>query len=195
MLEEHTYKGFGIRIVQDLDAENPRTWGLGTIVSNDALNEADRQDVIALQWRLQLGDDDEKAIRKVFPDMVWFHRVWRYSHGGDVWALHDRFPDGRWDVSWIGFIVVTREDIREWYNRQRMSDKLRERIHKDVARQLEAVTAWSNGNVYGFFVDAPDPDLDGVFYGGYNDTDEALDEAKARIDDLYHELTRAVKYA
>lgn len=194
--EEHTYKGFGIRIMQDLDAENPRQWGrLGTIISIDGTNEVEKHVLQSIREDVNRGHSEKESLKEQFPNMVWFHKLYRYSHGGDIWALHDNFPDRRWDVSHAGYVVVTREDIREWYNRQHMSDKLRERIYEDVARQLEEVTNWANGNVYGFFIDVPDPNFDGVFYGGYNNTNKALEDAKVCIDNLYHELTKEVKYA
>lgn len=181
--KEHDYKGYTIRVSQDLDAFNPREYGMGTIVSIDNANEAKGQVVRYVREDVNAGRSEENSLRAQFPDMVWFHKLYRYSHGGDVWALHDRFPDRRWDVSHAGYVVVTRKDIREWYNRQRMSDKLRGKIYKDIANSLEAFTNWANGFVYGFMIDdIDDPDLDNVYYGGYNDPNEAREEAEARID-------------
>ena len=188
--KEHTYKGYDIRVSQDVDAPNPRQWGLGTILSIDGANEADYDAVSGVRKEINRGMGEEQALRQYFPDMVWFHKLYRYSHSGDVWALHDNFPYRRWDVSHAGYVIVTREDIREWYNRQRMSEKLADTIYGDIARSLDELTNWANGFVFGFMIkDIKDPDLDSVWYGGYNDPNEALDEAKARID--HYEKERA----
>lgn len=190
--KEHDYKGYTIRVSQDLDAFNPREYGMGTILSIDNANEASRQAVSGVRRDVNRGLSEEQALRKYFPKMVWFRKLYRYSHGGDVWALHDNFPDRRWDVSHAGYVVVTRYDIQEWYNRQRMSDKLRGRIYKDIANSLDALTNWANGLVFGFMVDdIDDPDLDGIYYGGYNDPVEAREEAEARIDDYRKEQAYA----
>ena len=192
--KEHTYKGATIRVGQDLDAENPRNWGaLGTILSIDGANEVEGSIVSNVRQLINWNYSEEEALRKYFPDMVWFHRLYRYSHGGDVWALHDNFPDRRWDVSHAGYIIVTRQDIREYFNRQRMSDKLRQTIYDRVSQELDNFTDWSNGDVYGFMVeDSGIIDLDDVWYGWYNGVDDALANAKAMIDQML-ESTEAVE--
>lgn len=187
------YKGASIEILDDEFAESPRQWGIGTILSVDNANEVEGHIVRRVREDVNCGRSEKDSLKAQFPDMVWFGRLYRYSHGADVWALHDNFPDRRWDVSHAGYVVVTRDDIREWYGWQRMSKKREERLWSDISRQLDDFSNWSNGWVYGFRVeDSGVEDLDYIFYGGYNSTEEALDNAKAMLDDY---LEKEEQYA
>jgi len=187
------YKGASIEVMQDEFADNPRQWGLGTILSIDGANEVEEHLVRYVREDVNCGRSEKESLKAQFPDMVWFSKLYRYSHGADVWALHDNFPDRRWDVSHAGYVVVTRKDIREWYGRQRISQKLEDTIQDEVSRQLEEFTNWANGWVYEFRVeDSGVEDLDDIFYGGYNSTEEALDNAKAMLDDY---LEKEEQYA
>jgi len=181
--EEEKHRGYNIYISQDEMAENPRDFHVGTILSMDGANEVTNDILNDVRDKINHNMPAMKAIKSHYPDVVWVHKLYRYSHGSDTYALHRNFPDARWDLSWIGYYFVTRKDIHNWYSRKSMSDKLRERIYGDVAHMLEEYTNWCNGWIYGFMIkEIENVDLDGIFYGGYNTPQEALDEAIAQID-------------
>lgn len=180
------YNGCQIFIFQDDYAENPRQWAsLGTILSIDEANEASAQAVKTVRDDVNSGRSIERALKAQFPDMVWYHPIYRYTHGGSVWALHDNFPDRRWDVSQCGFVIVTRGEIKSWFKRQRMSQGLSDRIYNTVAESLKSFTKWANGDVWAFRVSGSGIiDLDDIVYGWYDSPQEALDNAEAMIDDM-----------
>ena len=184
-IQTEEYKGATISIEQDEFEENPRDWQLGTIISmKDVANQVSREAFQDIREKVNKGVSPKTAIKHWYPDVAFILPLYTYEHGAITFALHTNFPDFRWDGGWTGFIFVTRQELRNWFSRERLSASLVQKITDQLANDLEYFSDWVNGWIYAFMVeDSGIEDLDGVWYGGYNSTAEAMDNAKAMIDD------------
>ena len=157
----------------------------------DGANDVPQEAVRDVQEKVNKGVRPTTAIKNWYPDVVLVRPLFRYSHGFSIYAMHDNFPDRRWDVGMVGFIFVTRQAIREHFGRERLSTKLIAEIDKYLAQDLEQYSAWVNGQVCGFMVkDSGIADLDDTLYSWYTSESEAFESAKDLIDQ-YREKEQA----
>ena len=179
-------KDKALNIYHENDPENPREWdNLGVMVCTHK--------------RYTLGDkhtfnfdnhnswnEVEKAIKREYKTAVILP-LFLYDHSW-ITMRTTSFNDG-WDSGQVGFIYVTKEDIRKEYNVKRISPKLLEKIKGYLINEVETYDQYLTGEVYRFEV----TDLNGVELdscGGFFGTDFKMNGLADYIDkELIESLT------
>ncbi len=64
----------------------------------------------------------------------------------------------RWDSSYVGWIYITREKVREEYSYKRISKKLIERVTGYLVNEVKEYDQYLTGNVYGYRITEINPD-------------------------------------
>lgn len=133
-------------IYQDDDAESPDRWGDGSLyLVHDHRQFAVRQkEARSIYDYLQSQNPDnreEGEDRETGYDGFWIFPVAAYIHSGVSLSLGSgsHYPDQRWDVSHVGFVVVSKE---EWAEK----DKAR----KVAEGLIETWNEYLSGEVYGY---------------------------------------------
>ena len=130
-----------LRIFQDDNAESPRQWdNMGTMV--------------CFHRRYNLGDEhnydspeefkqcvNEKDIAVILP-------LYIYDHSG-ITISTSPFSCP-WDSGQVGWIYVTKEEVRETYGVKRISKKLLERVTSYLIGDVKTYDQYLTGDVYGF---------------------------------------------
>ncbi|SUO96766.1 hypothetical protein [Suttonella ornithocola] len=177
------YKNFAIDIYHDEMAENPREWVNSTLVtahrrysfgSKSLPYDADNIEQ-AFSWHL-----NEKGLTE--RDIIALP-VYLYEHGGI--ALSMTPFSCRWDSGQLGFIYETRADIREEFGIKRISPKLEQQILERLRHEIDLLSHWANGDVFGYKV-IVDGDIESCwgFYGWEHEESGLLEQARATIDAL-----------
>jgi len=199
-MEDIEYKGYIIKIEQDELAfeQSPRDWcNIGTMVSwhrrctigdysvgtrnSGSYTPVGRKEGQPVFRDAQdLVDFIHEHTKK--KDIVWAP-VYLYEHGGQTIRTYP-FGDP-WDSGQVGFIWVSTEDIRKEFKVKRVTQKLREKVHKILVQEVETYDQWLRGDIYYYIISDPNSfedqeDSCGGFYG-YN---YCLQEAKDVIDHL-----------
>ena len=185
-VETETYKGYDIDIYVDEYADSPREWDNLTKLAlfhnnydfpNDLEISADDFD----NW-----EDMEAYIEREY-DPAIMRRVSMYEHSGI--ALNLGSPTCPWDSGYIGFILVTKEDIREAYNIKRVTQKYIDLAYDRLKGEFEDFSNYASGSVYGYNIEK---DIDQScadlplscwgFYGYDFESNGLLQEARCDID-------------
>ena len=73
------------------------------------------------------------------------------DHSG-LWIRTSRFhedPQG-WDTSFIGFIYVTRDSIKKFYNKNNLTKKMQETLNDCIEGEIKEYNQYLSGDVYGY---------------------------------------------
>jgi hypothetical protein len=100
-------------------------------------------------------DEVEKAIKREY-NIAVILPLFLYDHSG-ITMRTTSFND-RWDSGQVGFIIATKENVREQYSVKRISPKLAEKIKGYLINEVETYDQYLTGEVYRFEV----TDLNGV---------------------------------
>jgi hypothetical protein len=162
-VERHEANDKTLIIYQDDYAENPRVWdnlsrciftgGYGHLGDDHEItfahNYEDREDFI---YR---GEAD---LRRQLKDVVICKPVHLYKHSGESISTELTEPyDCRWDSGTIGFVVVTKEDIRKNWGIKRVTQKYIDHAEEILEAEIKTLDQYVRGEVYGFMVE----DIDG----------------------------------
>lgn len=161
--EEHA--GFNIEIWPEEYPENPRT-------------EFDHAATMAcFHRRYDLGDkhefsDPEELVAFVQSDDVVSLPLYLYDHSGITMSTGRGYPfNDPWDSSQVGFIYMTKADIRENWGVKKVTKAVREKAIQLMEAEVSEYDDYLTGNIYGFTVTDPkDPsnsDSCGGFFGDY----------------------------
>ena len=145
-----TYKQTGMRVVKSYDefAENPRNWdNLTTMICHHN--------------RYALGDVEEsrqfngftslkelkQALVEYYGEMAYIKPLSLYDHSTQTLAIGE--PTDMWDSGYVGFIFVTKEQARKWFNVKRITKSVIEKIEKLAQSEVEEYNkVWLWGEVY-----------------------------------------------
>ncbi len=200
MEDTTTFGDYAIKIRRDDDVESPREWdNLGTMVC----------------WhnRYNLGDGDHgfetprvfmHVISGLYPDEPTEYLtdeqydrcvteagriniilpLYLYDHSGITMSTSGF--SCQWDSGQVGYIYVSKEQVRKEYNWKVVSPKRHTQIETYLTGEVETYDQFLTGDVYGFMIERTDPDGDETdvdscwgFYG-YEDK-YMIDEIKAAI--------------
>ncbi|MDO4643181.1 MAG: hypothetical protein Q4A74_05010 [Cardiobacteriaceae bacterium] len=126
----------------------------------------------AFLWHL-----DAKGLKE--NDVIYLP-VYLYDHSG-ICLSTVPFSD-RWDSGQLGYIYKIRKDMRRIFCVQRISPKLEQQIYDMLIQEVEELSDFVSGNVYGFRV----PALDISLYGFYSDDHKKSGLIEAAIDEINH---------
>ena len=181
--EKIEYKGHNINIYQDdhdIDG-GPRDWdNLGTMTCfhrNYALGDKHEwQD--ADEFKEYIETTDEIAV--ILPLFLFDHSGISISTGSGKFRAVDSVG---WDWGQVGYIYVTKEQVKKEYSVKRLSKKTLKKAEKVLEAEVEVYDQALTGEVYGFMIEGDycDDSCWG-FYGDIEQTGGLLEDAKGCID-------------
>ena len=111
---------------------------------------------------------------------VMIAKVYAYSHSGLTISLTPF--DCRWDSGVLGFIIITKQDLREEYKwkliTQKRLDSVMENITNVMNSEIEILDLYVRGEIYEFTIQDENGDTEdscGGFYGDDLNTNGILD--------------------
>lgn len=139
--------GNTLEVIQDINPESPRKW--------DNLGK-----MICFHGRYTLGDkhdydnrdysgwaEQKEAISKN-ENAAIILPLYLYDHSG--LTINTTGFSCRWDSGQIGWIVISKEKIREEYSVKRISKKLLESVEEYLVGEVKVYDQYLSGDVYGF---------------------------------------------
>ena len=147
-------------VVEHCDfAESPREWDNLTkcIFFGNYKHIGDKHNFdfdTQFDSRQDFIDRGEDIIKKHF-DAVLVKAVHLYEHSGTSISTNYGYPyDCRWDSGTIGFVVITKEDLRNEYKwkviTQKRLDSVWDNINKVMDSEIETLSDYIGGEVYQF---------------------------------------------
>jgi len=173
-LEVVEYKGYNIKIYLDEDPENPRTaW--------DNFGH-----MICFHSRYNLGDkhdmslEDAKELEKS-KDVISLP-LYLYDHSGlTIRTYPFSCP---WDSGKIGFVYVTKEEVRKEYSCKLVTKEIKEKVINLLRSEVEEYDNYLTGEVYGYrIVDDNEEERDSCWgFFGNEWREMILSDCKQMID-------------
>ena len=121
-------------------------------------------------------------------DIAIAYPITKYEHGCISLSLGH---ESGWDYCAAGFIYATKEQVRKCHDVKRITKSILERAEKCLQSELDALTNWLNGEVYGWLIKEYALDDDGLDWVEVDTLDSCwgyLDQAQA-LDDMKDTLT------
>jgi hypothetical protein len=194
-IEVVNYKGYEIKIYPDDNSENPREWdNLGTIYyQNDQyiLGEKVIKDEFDVSNCNNWNDIEKLLIKELNPAVIIPLKIYDHSGVSISTAIHSYPFNDYWDSSFIGFILVTKEQVRKEYNVKKISKKLKEQVTRILEQEIKTFDQFMNGEIYGYVIEPEEtekqlkPEITMNSCWGYYELDYAISEAKNVI---YYEI-------
>ena len=138
--EEKRIGNYLIEIIQENDPESPREWdNLGKMICfHSRYNLGDKHDFSREEAQKFLKS---KEICVSLP-------LYLYDHSGITMKTS---PFGcRFDSMCVGFIYVTKEQVRKEYNVKRINKELIEKVTKVLEGEVETYDQYLTGDIYGY---------------------------------------------
>ena len=197
------------RIEQDSDPMNPRTEcdNLGTMLcwhSRYTLGDEQYTTRETPEFFIaNLGGFDE--------DYIWddgredFHQeaaekrayeeyiilsLYLYDHGG-ITMNTGGFSCG-WDSGQVGWIIVSKEDVRKEYGWKNLTKKRVQLIEKYLRGEVETYDQYLTGDVWGYIIENEEHDIHDSCWG-YFGKDHCENEAKEVLKSLQEQLNEKLK--
>jgi hypothetical protein len=134
-------KKYAIKLVYDTDAESPREWdNLGTITAEHRRYDFSDTDSIPIERF-------EDIVSKKTSDYLYLP-VYMYDHSGV--SLSTSPFSCPWDSGQVGYIYVSKDNIRKEYGVKRISPKLKLSVYELLRQEISIYSQYINGEVYGF---------------------------------------------
>ena len=154
---------YSIKIFADDCADNPRNWSnWGKIFCDNNRYINNETDMDFDDFYSGNFEKDVKRLEKmgyiVFPLCVYDHSLVKIYIGD---------PCCQWDSGRIGFYLVDKKEVLKNYGRKKINKEILDRVEKAVEGEMETLTSWINGDVYGYrlFEDGEEIDSCWGFYG------------------------------
>jgi len=154
------YNGYTINIYHTPESGmNPREWDNLTTMAfyHRRYNMGDCTSGLPRTEDYGSWDELEAAFYSEL-DIAILRRVYMYDHGGIDLSLDSPglWQHYRWDGGCLGFIFVTKDDIRENWGRKRVTKGLLEHANRILEGEFKEYLAYLHGSVYRYEVLAPD---------------------------------------
>jgi hypothetical protein len=190
MITEFTLGNETIKIVNDTDSESPRNWyNLSEMIffgrhnhlgdkHNINLPDYDSRDSFKIDGAEKISKELDCAV--VIP-------VNLYQHSGTSISTSNGYPfNCRWDSGTIGFVVVTKKDIRENWGIKNVTKKYIKMANDIAVSEVDTLNNWISGEVYGFEVTDENGDHIDSCYGFYGDN-LSTNGISEHIEDKWYE--------
>lgn len=178
MEKEVDYKGYTIKVEQDDNATNPiKDWDMFGVFTCFHRN----YDLCCKRNQFKNQDEFLEFLKKENPVRL---PLYLYDHSGITISTGD-FMD-RWDSGQVGYIWVTKQDIKNEFGCKRITKKILEKVYSLLRNDVENFDKYLTGDVYQYTIeDAEGNVVDSC--GGYfptkrYGTDEVVEECKSNID-------------
>ena len=186
-------------LVYDQHATTPREWdNLGTILIAPSKAHWVAGSDSVIDTSIPLGNTPyvhwenlrREQLKLKKSDIAIAYPITKYEHGNISLSLG--YKSG-WDYGVVGFVYVTKAQVREWYGVNRITKSIIERAKTCIQSELDTLTSWLNGDCYGWQIKEyalTDDDLDweevGMLEGcwGYFDKEQAQDAMKDMLTQL-----------
>jgi hypothetical protein len=194
-----------IKIVQSPDVESPREWdNLGTMLCfHSRYNLGDEKAKEKLLEEIRNSKnyseswedddlDDPVTLWKVAlkANIIGFYMpLYLYDHGSITMATTPfscNFDSGQ-----VGFIYVTKEEIRNEYSVKRITKKVLEKVQRVCEGEVETFDQFIRNDVYGFQVIDADGEVGDSCYGFYGSDVEK----NGMMEHVGEELHKALREA
>jgi hypothetical protein len=101
-----------------------------------------------------------------------------YEHSGI--AISTTPFNCSWDSGKIGFVLITKKDLREAMNCKRITSKVIEYAKKVIEAEVSEYGQYLNGDVYGYqILDEDGNEIDSCY--GYYDKEVCIEGAKSMV--------------
>lgn len=192
VVKEFTSGNRTVKIFNDDIADNPRSW--------DNLAK-----FVCFHKRYDLGDkhdykfNDYSSYQEMKEDITKKEDVavikplYMYDHSGITIKTS---PFGcHWDSGQVGFVFITKKDLRENFSVKRLNAKLIERADAILEGEVETYRQYVEGDVYRFeeYVDGEMTDSCGGFYGDDWATNSITDHVSKEIAEVIKAEAEAKK--
>ena len=126
-------------------------------------------------------------------DIAISYPITKHEHGGEI-RLSLGGKIGCWDNDVVGFIYVTKDQVRTWYGVERITKSIVQHAKTCLQAELDVLSAWLNGECYGWQVKEyalTDDGLDWEEIGILDDCWGYFDQEQASCDmqDMLNQLT------
>lgn len=178
-----------LNIFYDQNTDSPRNWdNLSKMIffGRNAQHLGDKHDMqLSGDYngdRFVFIEKGEVEVRKHFKDVAICKAVHIYDHSGISISTSMGYPfDCKWDSGTIGFVIVTKADIRKAYEVKRITKDILNRADKVLESEIEVLNQYLIGDVYGFKLEENGEEVDSCwgFYGTdfiHNGLADYLDE-------------------
>jgi hypothetical protein len=187
---------YKLEILQDESPESPREWdNMGTMICfHRRYNLGDKNDIINSDDFSSWGEQREWIEKNIKPCVIL--PLYLYDHSG-ITMNTTGFSCG-WDSGQVGWIFVTKEQVRKEYNVKRITKDIVEKVTKVLEGEVETYDQYLTGDVYGYRVSKievcdkgheHDEELDSCW--GYYGMESVEEEGK-RVLEYYIEKEESV---
>ena len=147
MSTEKRISNYLIEVIQDESPESPREWdNLGTMICfHPRYNLGDKHDYRSRDYRFY--DEQREDIKKKENACVMLP-LYLYDHSGIT--MNTTGFSCNWDSGQVGWIVVSKEQVRKEYNVKRINKELIEKVTKVLEGEVETYDQYLTGDVYGY---------------------------------------------
>ena len=186
--EEKRIGNYLIEIIQENDPESPREWdNLGKMICfHSRYNLGDKHDYRSNDysgWEEQRKDIEKKE------NVCVMLPLYLYDHSGIT--MNTTGFSCRWDSGQVGWIVVSKEQVRKEYGVKRINKELIEKVTNILENEVKIYDQYLTGDIYGYRISKvtecelghehkEEVDSCWGFYG----EDECMTEAEGIVD--YH---------
>ena len=149
-------------------AESPRTWDnlSKMIFFGKHSHLGDKHNINADNYNG--WEELEEAIRKEY-NVAILKEVYAYSHGG--MTISTSPFSCPWDSGTLGFVIITKEDIKENYGwkvlTKKRLDKAINFLDNIIKGEIKVLDNYINGEVYGFAIENEEGEVEDSCCGFY----------------------------
>ena len=179
VIKEEEHRGLRILIYNDLEPDSPREWeNLGHMICfHRKYNLGDKHDFTIDSFREFIG-------YRLQADPIISLPLYLYDHSGisiSTRSFIGRAHHAEWDSGMVGYIYVTKEEVRKEFGVKRISPKLRAHVIEILEGEVKTYDQYLTGDVYGYVIEgAAGEHLDSCW--GFYGFDYCLTEAKSEAD-------------
>lgn len=150
-----------LKVVQDESPDSPREWDNLTklILFGKYSHLGDKHNINANDF--DGWDENKTAVMKEY-DVAIIKPLYMYSHSGQTISTSPFSCP--WDSGQLGWVIVTKEDLRNNWCLKRISKKYRQFADNVLESEIDVLDMYVRGDVYGYIlVDNDEEDEDSCF--------------------------------
>ena len=144
------------QIVTDDSSDSPRDWdNLGTMVcfhNRYNLGDLGKRGCVGKEDNFFWGIEDfNEWVKENKNNISVMLPLFLYDHSGISMSTGQEYPfNDMWDSGQVGWIFVTKEDVKKEFLCKIVSAKMKEKVTKILRQEVETYNDFLTGNVYGY---------------------------------------------